>query len=152
MSYKLTENNGFLVNKYQIVYVYFSIYPIMIRISCCLSNYFWLAINKWQYRDVNVFIFWKTIVSLWKRRRKIENETIVFKNDRVFQSSFFKNDRFKTIVLIKFVVSLTIVNDDPTLTIVNDEPSLTIVNNNPSLTIVNDYPSLTIVNEDRKPT
>jgi len=34
------------------------------------------------------------------------------------------------------VVSLTIVNDDPSLTIVNDEPSLTIVNDDPSLTIV----------------
>ena len=31
-------------------------------------------------RNDNVFIFRKTIVSLWKRRRKIENETIVFKD------------------------------------------------------------------------
>ena len=44
------------------------------------------------------------------------------------------------IVFIKFVVSLTIVNDDPSLMIVNDDPSLTIVNDNPSLTIVNDDP------------
>ena len=41
---------------------------------------------------------------------------------------------FKTIVLltiffIKFVVLLTIVNNDTSLTIVNDDPSLTIVNN-----------------------
>jgi len=35
------------------------------------------------------------------------------------------------IVFIKFVVSLTIVNDDPSLTIVNDNPSLTIVNDDP---------------------
>ena len=49
-------------------------------------------------------------------------------------------------VLIKFVVSLTIVNDNPSLTIVNDDLSLTIVNGAPSLTIVNDDPSLTIVN------
>jgi len=38
---------------------------------------------------------------------------------------------FKTIVFIKFVVSLTIVNDDPSLTIVKDELSLTIVNDDP---------------------
>ena len=43
----------------------------------------------------------------------------------------------KTIVFIKFVVLLTIVNDEPSLTIVNDDPSLTIVNDDPSLTIVN---------------
>ena len=69
-------------------------------------------------RDVNVFIFQKNYRSLWKRRRKIENQTIV---------------------------SLTIVNDDPSLTIVNDESPLTIVNDDPSLKIVND-PSLMIVN------
>ena len=40
----------------------------------------------------------------------------------------------ETIVFKKLVVSLTIVNDDPSLTIVNDYPSLTIVNNDPSLT------------------
>jgi len=34
----------------------------------------------------------------------------------------------KTIVYVKLVVSLMIVNDDPSLTIVNDKPSLTIVN------------------------
>jgi len=49
--------------------------------------------------------FRKTIVSLRKRRRKIENKTIVFKNDRflkkvrflkivVFKTTVFKNDRF----------------------------------------------------------
>ena len=47
--------------------------------------------------------------------------------------------------MIKFVVSLTIVNDDPLLTIVNDDPLLTIVNDDPSLTIVNDDSSLKIV-------
>ena len=36
----------------------------------------------------------------------------------------------------KLVVSLTIVNDNPSLTIVNDDPSLTMVNDDPSLTIV----------------
>ena len=41
------------------------------------------------YRDVNIFIFLKTIVSLRKRRRKIEKETIVF-----LKSSIFKNGRF----------------------------------------------------------
>ena len=35
---------------------------------------------------------------------------------------------FKTIVFVKLVVSLMIVNDDPSLTMVNDKPSLTIVN------------------------
>ena len=35
------------------------------------------------------------------------------------------------IVFIKFVVSLTIFNDDPSLTIVNDNLSLTIVNDDP---------------------
>ena len=34
----------------------------------------------------------------------------------------------KTIDFKKLVVSLTIVNDDPSLTIVNDDPSLTIIN------------------------
>ena len=87
----------------------------------------------------------KTIVSLRKRRGKSKNETIVFKNDRFFKSSFFKNCRFlndrykkrsfkKTIVFKKFVVLLTIVTDYPSLTIVNDYPLLTIVNDYPSLT------------------
>ena len=49
---------------------------------------------------------------------------------------------------MKFVVSLTIVNDDPSVTIVNNDPSITIVNYKPSLMIVNDDPSLTIVNDD----
>ena len=53
--------------------------------------------------------------------------------------NIFINDNFfsKTTVFIKFVVSFTIVNDNPSLTIVNDDPSLTIVNDDPSLTIVN---------------
>ena len=38
---------------------------------------------------------------------------------------------FKTIVFIKFAVSLTIVNDDPSLTIINDNSSLTIGNDDP---------------------
>jgi len=54
----------------------------------------------------------------------------------------------KTTVFKKFVVSLTIVNDNPLLTIVNNDPLLTIVNDDPLLTIVNDDPSLTIVNDD----
>ena len=45
-------------------------------------------------------LFKKTIVSVRKRRLKIENQTVVFQNDR-----FHKNRRF--------------VNDDPSLTIVN---------------------------------
>ena len=69
------------------------------------------------------------------------------RNDRFQKWSFFK-----TIVLKKLVVLLTIVNDYPSLTIFNDEPSSTIVKDHPSLTIVNDDPSFTIVNEERKRT
>ena len=74
-------------------------------------------------RDVNVLFILKNDRFIIKRRQKIKNETIVFKNDRYFTSSFFrmvvfitivlKNDRFwnlsflKTIVFIKLVVSLT---------------------------------------------
>jgi len=37
-------------------------------------------------RDMLTFsFFWKTVVLLWKRRWKIENEAIVFKNDRFFK-------------------------------------------------------------------
>ena len=50
---------------------------------------------------------------------------------------FLKSSFFKMVVFIKLVVSLTIVNDDPSLTIVNDDPSLTIINDEPSLRIVN---------------
>ena len=43
-----------------------------------------------SYLGMLTFSFFrKTIVSLWKRRRKIENETIVF-----LKSSFLKNGRF----------------------------------------------------------
>ena len=49
---------------------------------------------------------------------------------------FLKRSFFKTIVFIKIVVSLTIVNDKPSLTIINDKPSLTIINDKPLLTIV----------------
>ena len=69
---------------------------------------------------------------------------VVFQKTRFFKTIVFQNDRF-----IKFVVSLTIVNDNPSITIVKDEPSLTIVNDDPLLMIVNDNPSLTIVNEER---
>ena len=64
-------------------------------------HYAWLTLGMLTFS-----FFWKTIVSLWKRRCKIENDTVVF----------------KTIVFIKIVVSLKIVNDDPSLTIVNDYP------------------------------
>jgi len=39
--------------------------------------------------------FWNTIVSLWKRRRKIENETIVFKNNRFLKMVVFKTHVLK---------------------------------------------------------
>ena len=54
-----------------------------------------------------------TTVKLYLRRHLIKLHVIFFS----------KNDCFD-----KFVVSLTIVNDNPSLTIVNDDPSLTIVN------------------------
>ena len=44
----------------------------------------------------------------------------------VFKTIIVQNARF-----IKFVVLLTIVNDDPLLTIVYDGPLLTIVNDDP---------------------
>ena len=51
-------------------------------------------------------------------------------------------------VVIKFVVSLTMVNNNPLLTIDNDNPLLTIINNDPLLTIVSNDPLLIIVNDD----
>jgi len=76
-------------------------------------------------RDVNVFIFLeKTIVSLWKRRQKIENETILFKNDHFFKKLVFKNGRFSN---DRFYKIHRFVNNDHALRIVNDKPSLTIV-------------------------
>ena len=69
-------------------------------------------------RDVNVFIFQKNDRFVMKTTTKNRK-----RNDRFSKRSFSK-----TIVFIKFVVSLTIVNYEPSLTIVNDDPSLTIVN------------------------
>ena len=88
--------------------------------------------------------FLKTIVSLWKWRRKNEKTKQSFKNDNFFveivlKNGRFQNDRFqKTIVFKKLVVSLTIINDKSLLMIVNDDPSLTIVHDDSSLTIVNE--------------
>ena len=56
----------------------------------------------------------------------------------VFKTIVLKNDRFW-----KLVVSITIVNDDPSLAIFNDYPLLTIFNDEPSSTIVKNHPSLT---------
>jgi len=61
--------------------------------------------------DVNVFNF-------LKRSFRYENDDEELKTKLSF---------FKTIVVIKYVVSLMIINDDPWLTSVNDNPSLTIV-------------------------
>jgi len=62
-------------------------------------------------RDVNVFIFQKNdrfgLKTTTKNRKR---------NDRFLKVRFLKMVVFKTIVLIKIVVSLTIVNDDPSLT------------------------------------
>ena len=52
-------------------------------------------------------------------------------NDSILYTlySFFQKVRFlKLVVFIQIVVSLTLVNDDPSLTIVKDDKSLTIVN------------------------
>ena len=79
----------------------------------------------------------------------------MFCYDNDDEKSKTKRSYFKTIVFIIFVISLTIVNDNPLLTIVNNNPSLmivneklllTIVNKDLTLTILNDDPSLTIVN------
>ena len=40
------------------------------------------------YLGMLTFSFFLTIVSLWKRQPKIENETIVFKNNSVFEVCF----------------------------------------------------------------
>ena len=67
--------------------------------------------------------FWKTIF-------RFENDNEKSKTKRSFLKTivFLKVRFLKMVVFIKFVVSLTIINDDPSLTIVNDDPSLTIVN------------------------
>ena len=56
---------------------------------------------------------------------KTKNETIVFNRffkEIVFQKrSFYKKSFLKTTIFVKFVVSLTIINDNPSLTIVNEE-------------------------------
>ena len=71
------KSKGTILNSYVVIYIR------------------WL---RQSYQGMLTFsLFWKTIVSLWKQRRKIENETIVFTNDR-FLSSFFINGRYKTIV------------------------------------------------------
>ena len=77
------------------------------------------------YRDVNVFIFQKNdrfvMKTTTKNRKRNERffKKFVFLKWWFLKRSFFKtfvfqNDRF-SIVFIKFVVSLTIVNDEPSL-------------------------------------
>ena len=66
--------------------------------------------------------FWKTIVSLWKRRRKIENETIVYENDSFLKMVFFKKIVFQNDRFCKTRYFVNDRNDDPSLTIVNDDP------------------------------
>ena len=72
------------------------------------------------------------------------------KKVNLFKISFLKRSLLKKIVFskqsfYKIVVSLTMVEDEPSLTIFNHDPSLTIVNDDPLLTIVKDDPSNTIV-------
>ena len=76
------------------------------------------------HRVVNVFIFF------FKRSFRYENDDENRKTKRSFfkKVCFYNTVVFITIVLIKLVVFLTIVNDYPSLTIVNDDPSLTVVN------------------------
>ena len=72
-----------------------------------------IAVN----RNVNVFVFLKNdrfIMKMTIKNRK--------RNDR------FKNNSFLKMVVFKTIVSLTIVNDDPSITMANDDHSLTIVN------------------------
>ena len=49
---------------------------------------------------------------------------IAFKNGRFYKTRCFINDRIfpKTTVLIKFVISVAINNDNPLLMIINDDP------------------------------
>ena len=50
---------------------------------------------KCAARDVNVFFFLKNDPFVIKKAtKKIQNETIVFKNDRFLKSFFFINGRF----------------------------------------------------------
>jgi len=59
------------------------------------------------FRDVNVFIFSKNDRVVMKTTTKNRK-----RNDRFLKVRFLKMVVFKTIVLIKIVVSLTIVNEE----------------------------------------
>ena len=91
--------------------------------------------------------FWKTIVSLWKRRWKIENETIIFKNDRFFKKFVFKNgrlinDRFQKrfTILTAELQNNSSVNSFSTLKM--NYPCLCKIENYPSLCKIMNYPCL----------
>ena len=59
-----------------------------------------------------------------KRSFRYENDEELTKMEIVLKKWSFS----KTTVFKKLLVSLTIINDEPSLKIVNDDPSLTIVN------------------------
>ena len=63
---------------------------------------------------------------------------IVIKNYWFFKEIVLKTTIVrKLIVFIKFILLLTILNNNPSLMIINNDPSLMIINDNPLLTIVN---------------
>ena len=73
--------------------------------ACIFYSY--CLINVKNNKTCNIFIF-------FKRSFRFEND----------------EEKSKTKVSIKLIVSLTIVDDNPSLMMVNDEPLLTIVNDN----------------------
>ena len=79
------------------------------------------------FKKISRSLNFPTTVKLHVRRHSIKLHVIIFPKMTVF---------------IKFVVSFTIVNNNPSLTIFNYYPSLTIISDDPSLTIDN-----VIVNE-----
>ena len=94
----------------------------------------------WQKRQIHIKLLpagWDVYVFILLKNDRFVKKTTTKIEKRSFFSSFLKWSFLKRSFFIKFVVSLTIVNDDPSLTIVSGDPSLTIVNGDPSLTIVN---------------
>ena len=76
------------------------------KYSALCTLYRYVAVQYSTVRDVNVFIF-------------LKNDRFVMKtttNNRKRNYRFFKVRFLKMVVFIKLVISLTIVNDDPSLT------------------------------------
>ena len=95
--YHYTNSKNYLRRRYRIRHWI----PMFIGTPCnYLKTLNWKTSFKLKlWRKINLKVgmltfsfFWKTIVSLWRRRRKIENETIVFKNDSFYKTRRFVND------------------------------------------------------------